>query len=532
MVRHDDKSITLEQNETRVPFFERQTIIFIAVLVLLGGAALSFLSYQNSQVTILKENVRQLQSSIAGVTQSLSFSSSIHSQNTQQVEQYAQQFDAALLAVNNVDIPFVFKPRTEQFIFTSKLFSEQLDQLLASRTSINQLAQVINSSLANQDKSDAAKAIYLRLYSYLFSSLGGGSNLPQATETEQGYYYIMDDLLGLASQLPREEQQTVEKLLHTLAPLLARYSQFQMAINDLLEHPTNSEAEQFLTLLEHFSAQYYKYMISIILGVALLIGGMLVARIRILHQLVQEGTEAVQGTNENKNSADENGAVTSSSKDREPNEEVLPWPEMVTSVSENQANLNSNEVIGLKNSEELQKNEPTHSLSFDFDNSVNSLPQEPTHSEANEPEPLTSTELDISVIDKETVDDLVTPLGQDGSYFCLDYMMECMGGDLESVIMLLEIFIQDHSNDDKKLAEAIRNNESEIATRIAHSLKGVAGSIGAEGLKKQSELAEKTLKSGGVPEQAVLDELAHQLSETSAGVMTFLEAQTSNNSTV
>lgn len=530
MVRHDDKSITLEQSETRVPFFERQTIIFIAVLVLLGGAALSFLSYQNSQVTVLKEHVRQLQSSISGITQSLSFSSSVHSQNTQQVDQYAQRFDTALLAVSSVDIPLVFKPRTEQFIFTSKLFSEQLDQLLASRTSINQLAQVINTSLANQNKSDAAKAIYLRLYSYLFSSLGGSSSLPQATETEQGYYYIMDDLLGLASQLPKEEQQNVEKLLHTLAPLLARYSQFQMAINDLLDHPTNNEAEQFLTLLEHFSAQYYKYMISIILGISLLIGGMLIARIRTLHQLVQEGAEAAQDADEHK--ADVNRVVTSSAKDREPKEEVLPWPEMVASIPENQTGLNSNDVNGLKSSEEPQKNEPTSSLSFDFDNNVNNVHQDPINSEPYDPEPLVSVELDTSVIEKEKVEDSVSQVDSKDSYFCLDYMMECMGGDLESVIMLLEIFIQDHSSDDKKLAEAIQNNESEIATRIAHSLKGVAGSIGAEGLKKQSELAEKALKSGDVPEQTVLDELAHQLAETSAGVMTFLEAQTSNNSTV
>lgn len=531
MGRQDDKSITAEKSKIRVPFLERQIIIFMVVLVLLGAASLSFLSYQNSQVAVLKENVRLLHSSISGITQSLSFSSSVHSQNSQQVEQYAQQFDAALLAVNSVDIPFVFKPRTEQFIFTSKLFSEQLDQLLASRTSTIQLSEVINVSLADHDKSDAAKSIYLRLYSYLFSSLGGNNNLPKATETEQGYYYIMDDLLGLASQLPKEEQQNVEKLLHTLAPLLARYSQFQVAINDLLEHPTNNEAEQFLTLLEHFSAQYYKYMISIILGVSLLVGGMLAARIRFLHHLVQETAQDP----ENRIDGVSQEVVSNSTdmKDSERHEDVLPWPEMALSTPDSQARLNNNEATNLKNSEEDQKTESIAPQSFNFDNSVNNISQESTDSSSPyDSVELVSAEVETPIIEKIDTSEPSPQEPQGENYFCLDYMMECMGGDLESVIMLLEIFIQDHSGDDQKLLKAIKNNESEVATRIAHSLKGVAGSIGAEGLKKQSELAERSLKSGDVPEQTVLDELAHQLAETSAGVMTFLEAQTSNNSTV
>lgn len=61
-------------------------------------------------------------------------------------------------------------------------------------------------------------------------------------------------------------------------------------------------------------------------------------------------------------------------------------------------------------------------------------------------------------------------------------MMGCLGGDRESLCMLLEVFVNDHQDDSAEIAR-LQHQSPEEAIRRAHSLKGVGGNLGAYQLR-------------------------------------------------
>ncbi|MGF1870138.1 Hpt domain-containing protein [Photobacterium indicum] len=95
-----------------------------------------------------------------------------------------------------------------------------------------------------------------------------------------------------------------------------------------------------------------------------------------------------------------------------------------------------------------------------------------------------NTDLSVADTDKEPISpELTTKAAID-----IPLMLEAMDDDPESVRMLLDIFKDEHASDAKKLHQLVLqcepSNISEPAIRIVHSLKGVAGSLGAERLKE------------------------------------------------
>ncbi len=62
-------------------------------------------------------------------------------------------------------------------------------------------------------------------------------------------------------------------------------------------------------------------------------------------------------------------------------------------------------------------------------------------------------------------------------------MLDSLNGDVESVCMLLEVFVDDHSEDINKI-ETLLSDSPDEAQRTAHSLKGVGGNLGAEKLRQ------------------------------------------------
>ncbi|WP_299013597.1 Hpt domain-containing protein [uncultured Photobacterium sp.] len=87
----------------------------------------------------------------------------------------------------------------------------------------------------------------------------------------------------------------------------------------------------------------------------------------------------------------------------------------------------------------------------------------------------------------------------------VDYLLDSMDDDQEAARILLEIFIAEHADDARKLTLLVGDNPPESlcekALRLVHSLKGVAGNIGAEALKQQAVTIEAKYKQQQVVEQ-------------------------------
>lgn len=95
----------------------------------------------------------------------------------------------------------------------------------------------------------------------------------------------------------------------------------------------------------------------------------------------------------------------------------------------------------------------------------------------------------------------------------MDLMMESLSGDEESVLMLLNVFVQDHADEHQHFLSAIETDR-EKAQRIVHSLKGVAANLGADDLRKVSTEIEMTMRENREPTQVQLDTLNHHLLRT------------------
>ena len=79
----------------------------------------------------------------------------------------------------------------------------------------------------------------------------------------------------------------------------------------------------------------------------------------------------------------------------------------------------------------------------------------------------------------------------------LKAMLESLGDDRESVCMLLQVFVDDHTGDTEKIAELLHDSPEE-ALRKAHSLKGVGGNLGAKKLREAAGNVEQLSKTAPV----------------------------------
>lgn len=115
---------------------------------------------------------------------------------------------------------------------------------------------------------------------------------------------------------------------------------------------------------------------------------------------------------------------------------------------------------------------------------------------------------------------------EEGAAINIQRMLSSLNDDYDSVHMLLEVFIEDHRNDDEGLRQFLRT-DSEAALRKAHSLKGVAGNLGADGLRDVALAIEMKLKHGSQPTESDLQKLSAHLKQTIESARYFLNKRAS-----
>ncbi len=90
-----------------------------------------------------------------------------------------------------------------------------------------------------------------------------------------------------------------------------------------------------------------------------------------------------------------------------------------------------------------------------------------------------------------------------------------MGNDQDFYIEMLRSFIANYKNSDEKLRRLLSAQQFEEAERFLHTLKGLAGTIGADGLFKTTQIFEKDLSSENLSIfKTTLDALIHELETT------------------
>jgi signal transduction histidine kinase/CheY-like chemotaxis protein len=93
-----------------------------------------------------------------------------------------------------------------------------------------------------------------------------------------------------------------------------------------------------------------------------------------------------------------------------------------------------------------------------------------------------------------------------------------IGGDASLLRQILTNFQHDHRSDAAALRQALTSRDMELAHRIAHTLKGVAGSIGAATLRSAATALDAALKNGGEIHPDLLDAFEHALTTVTDGL--------------
>ncbi|NRF31193.1 Hpt domain-containing protein [Vibrio coralliilyticus] len=115
----------------------------------------------------------------------------------------------------------------------------------------------------------------------------------------------------------------------------------------------------------------------------------------------------------------------------------------------------------------------------------------------------------------------------DGPEIDLDGMLDSLGNDYESVCMLLQVFVDDHTGDAERITQLL-NDSPEEALRKAHSLKGVGGNLGALKLRESAGKVEQAIKDDIGSVSGLLDELKARLDKAILEAQTFLNEQDAN----
>ncbi|SEG32222.1 Hpt domain-containing protein [Vibrio hangzhouensis] len=110
-------------------------------------------------------------------------------------------------------------------------------------------------------------------------------------------------------------------------------------------------------------------------------------------------------------------------------------------------------------------------------------------------------------------------------------MLSTLDGDHESMLLLLGVFVAEHANDAEKLQHHLVD-DVELATRIAHTLKGVSGSIFAEQLRNVAIATEHSLKETQSVSNDVLEELARHLAAAITSAEDYIANPTLSSSTI
>jgi CheY-like chemotaxis protein/HPt (histidine-containing phosphotransfer) domain-containing protein len=101
-----------------------------------------------------------------------------------------------------------------------------------------------------------------------------------------------------------------------------------------------------------------------------------------------------------------------------------------------------------------------------------------------------------------------------------------IGGNVELYYSLLEKFRKNQSAVVSKIREALASNDPKTAERLAHTLRGIAGTLGAESLQAQAEILELNFKNGSFDNnEFLLLQLEQEMKELISRIDKVMEAR-------
>jgi len=125
-----------------------------------------------------------------------------------------------------------------------------------------------------------------------------------------------------------------------------------------------------------------------------------------------------------------------------------------------------------------------------------------------------AVEGESSMIESEKVMNKNVPLPSDLAGIDIEAGLARANGNQTLYMTLLKHFVNDHSRDNQLIVQAVSQNDIALAQRTAHTLKGVAGGIGAQALYDSSQKVETALRENQIKQlEFLMENLARDLTQ-------------------
>lgn len=341
-------------------------------------------------------------------------------------------------------------PDLTQLLYSTDRFLEGARTFIGSDSELVALADQLHNSRESASNSEQLRTMYYRLGALVLEAMF--SDAATSADTYQG----LDSLFTESQNLESKEQASFQRRLAQTSSVLAAHAQGSHLSNQLLNPEFPNQLASVISTLEQKLTFYITFLA--------LVSGSLLALISwaLFSKTVLVTEESL--------TPNKNGETP-----------VVP----------------STPVL-----EKAHVAETKHEMVEKAESVVQTEPPRPKEDDdATPPNQNMATESEDSGIKEPYID--------------IEKMLDSLSGDEESVRMLLEVFIQDHAEDSEKLKGLIaEGKDKEHAQRVAHSLKGVSGSIGAMPLHYISGDIESLIKQGEQVSDDKLDQLEDTLQQT------------------
>lgn len=438
------------------------------VITLSIGVAFAYLYIQSSRLATLENDVEQLQAEALRLHKQAVVN---RFESIDQPSKISIVFRQRLLQLGSHAVSGELQVALHRLMLQGSQYAEQLDVALMSHDAFSNIASTLIA--AQQDNEDPMlESLYQQLTLDLLSLLS-----QEQISNDMALEPLNRSLLSVdfqQQQLTPERQAQAQFVIRSILPMLSRYMQYLQAIHDIHLTPFDETYNKVLFQIKEVRSQYaqgqlvlFAVLVIFLTLTTLLPAFFQVAPKKLLSHLpIPEAKESVAVNNE---------------------------------VPLNTAQLRSTTTEAAPNTNATQEQ-------------VAPLKGQPSHQVAIQP-----------AVEQETPS-VSSPVSTT-ELFDVSHILHCMDDDLDSVLMLLEIFVQEHNSDDIHFMDALEQGRLEDAARIVHSLKGVAGSIGSNALKNIAERLEIAIKQEDMIVEGDSIELGTILNDVVKTVQDYLETQ-------
>ncbi|MGF1720234.1 Hpt domain-containing protein [Vibrio kyushuensis] len=385
-----------------------------------------------------------------------------------------------------------FQPDINQLIFTTDRFIELVKQFNDSEVEVIELVDRLKTIRDSYQQQPEIQALYYQLSTRVFEAMFSHSSASPEIYRSLDYLFVQSQLMS------PEDGEKLQLALAQTSSVLGGYAKGSYLVEKLINHPVNMLQSEIRDQYDELAQRYFM-IVTLTSALAMFLLSMILMK-KTNIAWVDEGlttntietnvpSGAVVDTNEtaNRNDSGAAGSTARANSTSMPLTTDIQTEKIVYEDGSAQAPMNSSNSIASSDTVPIDKLDKRDSKEYELN--------------------------EIAVDDAQTMS---------SPEVNIDYMLQCLNDDKESVLLLLDVFIQDHEDDAKELPSLLKS-DMEHAMRKAHSLKGVAANLGAELLKEVATLIESDIKDEIEVSEQKLEQLVTALSSTIESAKVYIE---------